>query len=181
MLEVVLQTYVSMPLHFCDGGCHQTASRGVTLEASERERDAERRESQAVGDLALLDERPHVVRREPRDALRLGAVEVADMLGARRDVVLEALLHQAVRRMAEAEVLEVVRAPPRLLDRLADTGLLGRLARVDAPGGDLPAPRVVDEAVAPQQEHATLRVAHDHADRRMRQPHDVARAARPGR
>ena len=95
----------------------------------------ERRSRQAVGDLALLDQRAHVAGCEPRDALRLGSLEVSDVLRARRDEVLEPLIHQTVRRMAEAEPLEALRSPAGLLDRLARRRLLGVSPASTRPAG----------------------------------------------
>src|SRR5262249_50911802 len=118
---------------------------GASLDSTEREREPERCDREAVRHLALLDQRANVLPGAPGDATGLRAVYHADVLRARRDEVLEALLHQAVRRVAEAALLEPERSPPGLLDRLALGRLLERLAGVDAAGRDLPAPGAGDE------------------------------------
>src|SRR6185312_17208684 len=71
--------------------------------------------------------------------------------------------------------------PARLLQRLARGRLGRRLALVDPAAGDLPAPGVGDEAMAPEEQDAALRVVDDRRRRLGRQPQDVVLEARAGR
>ena len=64
-------------------------------------------------------------------------------------------------------------APAGLLLDLAGSGHLRDLAGIDAAGGDLPAELVGDEAMAPEQEDATVGIGHDGTGGMVRRPHDV--------
>ena len=55
----------------------------------------------------------------------------------------------------------------------ASGGLRGGLAGIDAAGRDLPSPRVGDEAMAPQQQHTAIGIAHDRSRGMVGHPHDV--------
>jgi hypothetical protein len=96
------------------------------------------------------------------------------VLRAARAEGVERLVADPVRRLPDAERLELAERPPaRLLQALAHGAGRRLLPLVDPPGRNLPAPRVRDEAVPPQQEDPARRIV-DHAGRRRtRQAHQV--------
>jgi hypothetical protein len=85
------------------------------------------------------------------------------VLGIRRGEQVEELVARPVGRVVRRERRERAGPPPCLLEHLTRGRGDRRLARLDLPGRDLPAPRVGDEPVPPQQQHAALRVVHDDA------------------
>ena len=97
-----------------------------------------------------------------------GSDRLADVGGARRGVEVEVGVGRAVVRPVRRELGQLARPPARLLQRLTCRALLGCLAGIDPPGGHLPAPRVADEPVAPQQQHTTIGIV----------DHDTGRVAR---
>ena len=85
----------------------------------------------------------------------------------------EHLVGRAVVGRIGAQAAQGTGPPAGLLDRLPHGGLLGRLSRFDAARRDLPAPRVGDEAVPPDEQHPTVWVADDRPGRRLWVANDV--------
>ena len=99
-----------------------------------------------------------------------GAPDVRRAVG---DEDVEHLVGDPVRRLEPHERPQRTRLPTGLLERLARRRRDRRLVVLDAAGRDLPAPRVGDEPVPPQQQHAALGIAHDGARRVARHADDV--------
>src|SRR5581483_3360886 len=151
-----------------------------SADTGERERIEHRGQRHPVGHLAALRDPAHVRDLHPLDPLGLAGVgRLADVGRAVGEVDVEALIGQPVGRLVGDEVAQRAGRPTGLLDRLAGGGLLGRLAGLDAAGGDLPAPGVGDEPVTPEQQQPAVGVVHDGPGGLVGHPHDVVLESLP--
>src|SRR5262249_51532174 len=128
---------------------------------------------EAVRELACIDQTADLLDREPFDPVGLDEVRLALEGRTVGEEDVEALVAEAAERVVREERPGRAGAPPGFLERRARRRLPGRLALVDSAAGDLPAPRVDDEAVAVKEQHTALRVVDDGRGRLLRDAHDV--------
>src|ERR1700687_3627743 len=132
------------------------------LHLAELEEPQKRGQGVTVLDLPSPDQRRQLCDGHPLDAVGLARVRrLPNVLGAVRPVDVEPLVQESVRGKVGEELGHRPGPPAGLLQRLPLARRHRVLIRLDAPGRDLPAPGVGDEAVPVDQQNPISVDRHD--------------------